>query len=302
MALWPRYAIVTIPKPYRLQLNAFLRSAELMTLAPISTKVRVKHVADVIDVKIIIRAFWEDKKHFRTHRMRTQMVATVNLSAISSERPGAIVESGSYRHSNECIQWSDLEFIVVPHKDHPHKPWLVVIVRIRLLKAWRDDESREKFFFLYPEGDNNRASCPIMAFAALALEDHVFKDVSTVEEILNPKVAPTQMHTLEMHEHKKSLAVLRAEVKTPDGWTISDIDALPHGIYVAFLRVFSRDQGFPGTSSVGWFVCTDLFIAVPISPYCLKCHAGNNFESELTEEQRKLMMGHTQRSLQYLVS
>ena len=95
-----------------------------------------------------------------------------------------------------------------------------------------------------------------MAFAALALEDGVFNDVSTVEEILNLKVAPIQMHTLEIHKHKKALAVLRAEVKTLDGWTISDIDALPHGIYVAFLRVFSRDQGFPGTSSVSfWMVC-----------------------------------------------
>ena len=102
----------------------------------------VKHVADVIDIKIIICAFWEDKKHFHTHRMQTQMVATVNLSAISSEHPGTIMEFGNYCHSNECIQWSDLKFIVVPHKDHPYKPWLIVIVRIWLLKAWRDDESR----------------------------------------------------------------------------------------------------------------------------------------------------------------
>ena len=109
MALWP-------------QLSAFLASQELKDLAPISTRVHVKHVADIVDVEILIRAFWADKKHFRTHRMRVQMVATINLSAISSERPGAVVESTNYRHSNQCIEWRDLEFVVIPNKDHPYKP------------------------------------------------------------------------------------------------------------------------------------------------------------------------------------
>jgi len=70
-------------------------------------------------------------------------------------------------------------------------PWIVIIVRIRLLKGWREDDSKEKLFFLYPEGDGNRSSCPVMAFLALALEDGVFADVSTIEEILFPAIGPT---------------------------------------------------------------------------------------------------------------
>jgi hypothetical protein len=62
--------------------------------------------------------------------MRVQMVATINLSAISSERPGAVVELTNYRHSNQCIEWRDLEFVVILNKDHPHKPWIVIIVQI----------------------------------------------------------------------------------------------------------------------------------------------------------------------------
>jgi hypothetical protein len=64
MALWPRYAIISIPKNYRLQLLAFLASQELKDLAPISTRMRVKHVADVVDVKILTRAFWPTRNTF----------------------------------------------------------------------------------------------------------------------------------------------------------------------------------------------------------------------------------------------
>jgi hypothetical protein len=115
-----------------------------------------------------------------------------------------------------------------------------------LLKGWDKDESKGKMFFLYPEGDDNCALCPVMAFLTLALEDSIFADVSTIKEILFPVVAPTQTHTLAMHVIKLKWAVLRAEVKTSNGWIVSEIDALPYGVYIKFLRVFSREEGFPG--------------------------------------------------------
>ena len=176
------------------------------------------------------------------------MVATINLSAISSKQLGAVIESGNYWHSNQCIQWCNLKFIIIPNKDHPSKPWVMIIVHIHLLKGMCEDESKKKLFFLYLEGDENHASCPIMALLSLALEDDIFMDVFTIEEILFPTVVPTQIHTLAMFGVKLELTVLRAEVRTPNGWLISATMALPNGAYLKFLRVFSREEGFPGVS------------------------------------------------------
>lgn len=249
-ALWPRYATIAIPKEFRLQVLAYSKSQSLRDIAPTTTAIRPKNVADTVDIKILLRAFYTDRKNFRTHRMRIQMAATIILSAISSERPGAIVESGGYRHSNQCIQWRDFTFLVIPSQEHPHKPWIVVIVRVRLLKGWRDDASREKLFFLYPEEDDNRASCPVTAFLYLALEDEIFTDIVTIEDLLFPIHNPTQTHELSIKDSKRGLAVFRAEVKTDSGWTISNHLALPYVIYLKFLRVFSLDTGFEGAHIV----------------------------------------------------
>lgn len=178
--------------------------------------------------------------------MRVQLAGTLILSAVSSERPGAVVEGTGYRHSNQSIEWRDMKFLVIPSKEHPHAPLIIIIVRIRLLKAWRDDESKEKFFFLYPEGDENRASCPIAAFLYLALEDAIFKDVKTIEEILFPAIAPTETHVLSIREEKERLPILRAETRTDSGWNISDTLALPYVIYLKFLKIFSLNEGFQG--------------------------------------------------------
>ena len=68
--------------------------------------------------------------------MRTQLVYLSILSAVSSERPGAIVEASGLRHSNEAIEWHDHDFIVIPEPDEPNKPTIAVIVHIQLLKGW----------------------------------------------------------------------------------------------------------------------------------------------------------------------
>jgi hypothetical protein len=95
-ACWPRYAGIIVPKESRIQIIAYSQSDELHSAANITTKIRTKHVADTEDVNVLLRAFWEDKSRFRTNRMRTQMAYLSILSAVSSERPGALVEGNGY--------------------------------------------------------------------------------------------------------------------------------------------------------------------------------------------------------------
>jgi hypothetical protein len=175
---------------------------------------RTKHIADNVDVNTLVRTFWEDKSCFRTNRMRTQLVYLSLLSAVSSERPGAIVEAIAFRHSNEAIEWCDHDFIVIPERDEPNKPTIAVIVRIQLLKGQRYNESFEKLFFLYPEPDLNCASCPVTMLLHMALEDDIFDSVHTIEEILFPKHSPTMIHVLHQKPKKTNLPVVRNEVKS----------------------------------------------------------------------------------------
>jgi hypothetical protein len=245
-ALWARYAVKVVPKEMRLQIMAYLHSPELSAIAPLTTKMRDKPIADSIDVEILIRGIWQNKTHFRTNRMRGQIVYTILLSAFSSERPGAVVESSGYRHSNEALEWGDHDFLIVPNPRNPRRPIIVAIVGIRLLKGQRKNESFSKFFFLVMEPDCNRAICPMTTLLYLALEDDIFVDVHTIEDIMYPEYPPTAIHVLAIKPHMKRQPVVRAEVKTESGWGISPKLALPYVIYASHLRTISLVEGFTG--------------------------------------------------------
>lgn len=217
---------------------------------------RPKPIATLIDLETIVLAAYQDKRIFRTNRMKIQFITICLVSALSSERPGAIMESDCYRHSNEAVLWGDLEFYIFPNKKDPSRPLLGIILCIRNQKAHRDDPSFRKWFFLWLEPFGNRANCSATLLSSLAIEDGVFEDVPTMKDILCPKIAPTEIHKLTIKSSHLKQPVFRAEVLTERGWEISESAALKACMHRKQLHLVCFFRGFMGE----WFGSIPIFL------------------------------------------
>ncbi|KAJ7321977.1 hypothetical protein DFH08DRAFT_1030706 [Mycena albidolilacea] len=237
--LWRNYAFLPVPKVYRNHVMSYFYSEEFDETSKLSTKSRVKEVANIVDVEILVKGILEDKKYFRTHRARWDTNYTIILSALSSERPGAMIESSCYRHSNESMTWDDHEFWVIPNPQDPHRPLFCCVVRVRLLKGHREDDSFMKYFFLLPEPASHRHVDALMYLLVNAFKDAIFVDVETPEQVFFPKNPCHTAHKLRIKESAKSQAVTRKEVYQDGCWTTSDTLAMPYFMITAFLRKIS---------------------------------------------------------------
>ncbi|OBZ73217.1 hypothetical protein A0H81_07058 [Grifola frondosa] len=274
LGFWAFYAGLLVPPQTRMQVLAYLHSEDMVV--QLTTKIRKKPVADIVDVNILIRAMWLDSTHFRTSRMQLQLIYTSLLSAVSGERPGALVEASGYRHSDQAITHGDHSVWIIPSQ----KTIVVIaiVIRIRLLKGHRDDDSFYKEFIIFEEPSDRRSACSAMLYLAMALEDNVFEDVQTIDQIFVSM--PERSHHLTIKEDKKALPLLRNEERSPDGWQISADKPLPYYRYLSLLALYSELAGFEAH----------------VTPYCFRRGAANIWSSELTEEQRKLLLGHTPNS------
>ncbi|KAJ7642262.1 hypothetical protein FB45DRAFT_1022955 [Roridomyces roridus] len=144
-AVWNQYAGIIVPKEYQFEATSNL-----------SSKCREKPIADLIDLEAIILGILQDTTTFKTHRSCIDMIYSILLSCLSSERPGALVESGCYRGSNKALLCGDHEFSIVPNSADPSRPFVVVILHPDLLKGYREDDSQFKSFFIQAEPSSHR--------------------------------------------------------------------------------------------------------------------------------------------------
>jgi hypothetical protein len=245
-ALWRRHAVKIIPPEVRMQVVAYFDSLDLASVVPLTLAKKPKPIADPLDLDEITRAAYQDTTIFRTNRMRVQFIYVNELAALTSERPGAIMESSGYRHSNEALWWSDHEFLVIPNPREPLRPFIAVIVCIRLHKGHRNDPAFFKWIMLFMEPFANRTNCPVTHLLYLAFQDQVFTDITTIEEPLFPTVAPTAIHKLAIRPEHLSTPVLRAEVFDHDlnAFIISPTQALRSPIHGEYLRRLTTLMGY----------------------------------------------------------
>lgn len=244
--LWPRYACQKLPQDARLQVTAYSKSPEFLDLAPLTSRMRVKALADAVDVAIIVRACWEDRDLYSSLRIRIQFLITCLITALTSSRPGAVLESGCHTGSNECIHHGDIQYIIIPNPDDPAHPFLLLIICLRYLKGKRRDDSANQYFFLCMEAPENRQCCPVMLLLYIAILDKVFVDVHTVDAILSPAFHPTGVHRLRIRPEMHDIPVLRKDVRTSSGWITSPTEAFSYATYHTLLRDQSLRAGFPG--------------------------------------------------------
>ncbi|KAK0453740.1 hypothetical protein EV421DRAFT_707129 [Armillaria borealis] len=279
-----RNALLQIPSDYRQQTIAFIDSADLEKAVPLVTRMREKPIASTRDITIFIRAVWEDRNIIRTTRMRIQLCLFILLSSLSTERPGAIVESSCYRGTNQALKWDDIEVHIIPNPDDPNRPYIIIRVRINLLKFHRKDDSAYKDFILFPEPNPNRAMCPISLIIALGIEDKVWKNITTADDIFHPKIPPTDHHQLVTIGGKRP--VLRREVFRDGIWITHAELALPYDCMSRHLRQISL--------SLGWLI--------HLTSYCLRRGASNRASKVMSEEERTSLLGHIKNAMEFVQS
>ncbi len=241
--IWRRKALQIVPPDVRQQVYAYIDSEELQRIAPLETKEREKHFLSARDFDIMASGIFADVDGFRTSRMMIQVLHALLLQSLSSERPGAIVESSSRRGSNQALLWRDYEFHIIPNPDDPHSPLVIIRLRIHLLKGYCKDDAKHKDLLLLPETES-RVFCPVSSAVAMAIEDNVFPDVKTAEEIFHPKIPPTEHHILIMYPEAATKPVLRSEIFDGLIWIISPTRALNYSTLASHLRRISMIKGF----------------------------------------------------------
>ncbi len=88
--------------------------------------------------------------------------------------------------------------------------------------------------------------CPVTQAVALAIEDQIFANVTTAEQIFSPNIPPTDHHVLILKLESRSQCVARAEVLVNGVWGISSDRALTYTAYSGHLRRISWADGFIG--------------------------------------------------------
>ncbi|KAF7335411.1 hypothetical protein MVEN_02193900 [Mycena venus] len=285
-ALWRQYGHIPVPKDYRIRVMEYFNSAAFDATSKLCTKKREKPTATLVDLEVLIRGILDDKKYFRTHRARSEVIYAALIAALSSERPGAIVEFNCYRGSNEALVWGDHDFWVIPNPEDAFRPFFALVVHANLLKGHREDDGFSKYFFIIMEPENYRHVCALMYVLVLAFKDQIFRDVSTPEEIFFPKNPCTVAHRLTIKETVLQQPTIRREVHKNQKWTTSETLAMPYYMAAEYLRKISLFLGF-----IVWFTF-----------YCFRRCSANNMNAALPEDERRRMMGQNPNSNQFFES
>ncbi|KAF9074299.1 hypothetical protein BDP27DRAFT_1444170 [Rhodocollybia butyracea] len=282
LALWPRYAGSVVPKELRNQIWAFVSSEDLLKVVPLSTGRRAMKSIEPRCLQIICETVYSSRGIFRTNRMRSQLAFLILFSTASASRPGAVVESKCYVDSNEALKWGNFTFHVIPNSDDPYHPWLLVQIRSTLIKGHRTNDAIFQDLLFHPDlNKNDRLTCAILPLMHLAFEDNIFKNVQCIEEIMSPGIPPKNMFKLQLRDEVKEQVVLRAEVKTLDGFKISNLKALKYDRYMHLLRKLSIAAGFQE----------------PLTPYDMRGSQGNKADAALGQNMCKMLMTHDPKSV-----
>lgn len=101
-----------------------------------------KPVVGVEDLVAILHYHWCLDTAFVTHEWYTVQNPLIMLMiAYTSSRPGALIESGCLRGSNDALCYEDIVLHVIPNPDQPD--WHVLVMEVSLLFMKEKQEKSE---------------------------------------------------------------------------------------------------------------------------------------------------------------
>ncbi|OJD09861.1 hypothetical protein ACJ73_10049 [Blastomyces percursus] len=196
-----------------------------------------KPVVSVEDLVAILHYHWYLDTASVTHeRYTVQNPLLMLFIAYTSTRPGALIESGCLRGSNDALCYKDIVLRVIPNPDQPDRHVLVMEVSLMFMKGKRNKSQPTTYIF--HERDDNLALCPVSHFLALALADDAFdaRGINSVEDVLRIRVmVPRNSLHLKWKPHMLNIPVFRRAVHTAEGIRISPDKALPYDTFNQYL-------------------------------------------------------------------
>ncbi|KAJ5641215.1 hypothetical protein N7490_005215 [Penicillium lividum] len=188
---------------------------DLTTKYQLRTEPRERFLVNAKDIDYLLHHLFDGDSHdFKHERARVQTGSSLSLFAGSGSRAGAIVESSSYRHSNECLYYRHLSFhIKWSEKDRRLMRWVTIDPKFLKGQRIRDDKvSPKNWFNEHPILGKSFVFWVIVHGVA----DGAFKDLDSVEKVLSMKPPKgRESWTLEWTEDAEKLPFFRAV--TTDG-------------------------------------------------------------------------------------
>ncbi|KAH1736917.1 hypothetical protein KXV51_002696 [Aspergillus fumigatus] len=211
---WQQKTCRKLPDTVRKDLYNHIRN-ELTQKYGLETKHREKFPVTSRDLDILIRRLFEDDDHDYVHeRARFQDAFSLSLFSGSGARAGAIVESSSYRDTNECLYYRDLTFnLKWDAKNMEVKYW--VTISPEFLKGYRYNDEAVLPKNWIPEQEILGKNF-IFYVMVTGIADKAFRGIRTTDELLDKRPPKgRESWTLEWEAHVQTLPVLR--MVTTDG-------------------------------------------------------------------------------------
>ncbi|KAF7590037.1 hypothetical protein BBP40_003426 [Aspergillus hancockii] len=225
---WERGTSRTLPLGLKKDVLNYIRTV-LAERHSLPTKPRERFLVTAKDIDLLLHhLFGEDDHDYVHERARVQTASSLALFSGSAARAGAIVESSSYRKTNECLYYKHLTFNLKWSGDAGGlKRWVVIDPEFLKGLRYRDDKMIPKNWFReHPVLGKSFVFWVIVH----GIADGAFKGISTVEELLEKRPAKgRESWTLEWKEDAKELPFFR--MTTSQGPKANEADRLRvHGI------------------------------------------------------------------------
>ncbi|KAK6977100.1 hypothetical protein R3P38DRAFT_3476744 [Favolaschia claudopus] len=245
-ALWRQRAHLTVPKDYRARTLDYLNSADFKATSNLTTAAREKATANPVDLEILIRAL--------------SFLRYPPNDPAPSSNPTAIAVLTRLSTGTITNLW------IIPNPNDPLRPFVALVLKIDLLKKYRDNDSYFKYFFLITEPDTHQDVDGLIIFF-----------------ITHPCTTALK---LAMKESVLKQPVCRRQVYANGKWTTSLDQALAYSAAEHIPKQISLFLGF-----IMWFTF-----------YCFQRCSAHNMNAALPEDERRTMMCQDLNSHQFLES
>ncbi|KAF4201971.1 hypothetical protein CNMCM8927_000885 [Aspergillus lentulus] len=214
IAEWQQKTCRKLPDTVKKDLYNHIRN-ELTQKYGLETKHREKFPVTSRDLDILLRHLFEDDDHDYIHeRARFQDAFSLSLFSGSGARAGAIVESSSYRDTNECLYYRHLSFnLQWDSKNMEVKYWVTIDPEFLKGHRYNDEAVIPKNWI--PEQEILGRNF-IFYVMVTGIADKAFRGIRTADELLDKRPPKgRESWTLEWETHVQTLPVLR--MVTTDG-------------------------------------------------------------------------------------
>ncbi|CAN9286059.1 unnamed protein product [Alternaria alternata] len=244
---------------------------ELVHKEKIGTGAYIKPVAPLLVAEDLIQFMWVcDEYQFAHPRARLQLAFSIVLMTYLGSRPGEIIESAAWKHSNEGLLYGDITLVRFQNEEYVG---FLLHVKLRNRKGHRNNKKHSPVMLLYEEP--TRALCPVTHFLALALADGVFADCQSFQDVAAQELPPgSKLYKYRYKPEAKRRPILRGIC---NNGVVSENDILTYNCFNNMIKGLGQRAGYEDR----------------LSAYCFRRAYAVAVEKTATPAQRRLLMGHS---------